>query len=67
MKLHINGENVEVPKTVKSITELINHLDLNSPFIIVEHNHVILKNDEHEDTTVSSGDKVEFVQFVGGG
>jgi len=65
--LYINGENMTVPATIQTISELIDHLELKSPFVIVEHNQVILKNDQHENTTISSGDKVELVQFVGGG
>lgn len=65
--LYINGENMTVPATIQTISELIDHLELKSPFVIVEHNQVILKNDQHENTTISNGDKVELVQFVGGG
>lgn len=67
MELLINGTKLEVPKTIKTITELIAHFDLKSPVIIVEHNEVILKSGEHEHIQVQDGDKVEFVQFVGGG
>ena len=67
LKLHINGSIVEVPKSVKTISELIAHFDLSSPVIIVEHNDVILQNGEHENAKVNDGHKVEFVQFVGGG
>jgi len=67
MTLYINGEHVTVPETVRTISELVDHLELKSPFVIIEHNQVILKNDEHDHTTVNSGDKVELVQFVGGG
>ena len=45
MKLHINGSIVEVPKSVKTISELIAHFDLSSPVIIVEHNNVILQTE----------------------
>lgn len=67
MKLHINGTLLEVPETIETITQLIEHLKLNSPVIIVEHNEVILQKDEHAEVKLSSGDNIEFVQFVGGG
>ncbi len=67
MELLINGTTLDVPKTINTITELIAHLDLKSPVIIVEHNEIILKDGEHEHAQVQAGDKVEFVQFVGGG
>lgn len=67
MNLRINDEMIHVPKSIETITDLIRHLELSNPFIIVEHNHVILKNGEHEHTTINDGDKIELVQFVGGG
>ncbi len=67
MNLRINDELIHVPKSIKTITDLIQHLALSNPFIIVEHNSVILKNDEHAQTTINDGDKIELVQFVGGG
>jgi len=67
MKLQINGAEMEVPKSMKTITELITHIDLNSPVIIVEHNETILQKEDHENIKLTSGDKIEFVQFVGGG
>lgn len=67
MDLRINDEIVNVPPSIHTITDLICHLALSNPFIIVEHNHLILKNDEHAHTKINDGDKIEFVQFVGGG
>lgn len=67
MKLQINGAEMDIPKTIKNITQLIDHLKLNSPVIIVEHNDVILPKEDLDDAMLTAGDKVEFVQFVGGG
>ncbi|HLS66967.1 MAG TPA: sulfur carrier protein ThiS [Pseudogracilibacillus sp.] len=67
MNLVINGEKMNVPKSISTITELIEHLELKSPVIIVEHNEVILQKGEHEKTKIAPGDTIEFVQFVGGG
>lgn len=67
MEILINGTTLEVPKTINTITELIAHLNLKSPVIIVEHNDIILKDGEHEKVQVQAADKVEFVQFIGGG
>lgn len=67
MELLINGAKITVPETVTNITELINHLELSSPVIIVEHNEAVLQKGEHENAKLSPGDKIEFVQFVGGG
>lgn len=67
MNLRINDEMIHVPKSIQTIADLIHHLELKNPVIIVEHNHVILKNDMHKQTKIQDGDKIEFVQFVGGG
>jgi len=67
MDLLINGSTVNVPKKVETITELMQHLELKSPVIIVEYNDEILKKDEYKQTNINNGDKVEFIQFVGGG
>lgn len=67
MNLTVNGRDVVVPETIQTVRELIEHFDLQSPVIIVEHNDVVLEKGEHENATVKTGDKVEFVQFVGGG
>lgn len=67
MRLQINGTEITVPTTIHTITQLIDHLELNSPVIIVEHNDIILEKEALAATKLTSGDKVEFVQFVGGG
>lgn len=67
MTLTVNGREVTVPETIKTVNQLINHFDLKSPVIIVEHNDVILEKGEHDKTNIEAGDKIEFVQFVGGG
>lgn len=67
MKLLINGEYVTVPTTVSTIKEIIEHFKISNPIVIVEHNHLIIEKKAHADTKVEDGDKIELVQFVGGG
>ena len=67
MDLVINGSTMTVPSSIETIRELIDYLDLQSPVIIVEHNEEILQKDDHEQVKIQAGDKIEFVQFVGGG
>lgn len=67
MTLYINGNEVSVPDNLVTIEDLIEHFKFKSPVIIVEHNEKILKKADHKETKVSEGDKIEFVQFVGGG
>lgn len=67
MDVTINGNKMTLPEDVNTVTKLIEHLNIKNPVIIVEHNDVILKKDNHATTSVQSGDKIEFIQFVGGG
>lgn len=63
----INGSTMEVCEEVETVKQLMEHLDLKSPIIIVEHNEKILQKSDHELVKVQEGDTIEFVQFVGGG
>jgi len=67
VELLINGSKMEVPSSVRTVSELIEHLKLQNPIIIVEHNEVILKKEEQKLAKLSPQDTLEFVQFVGGG
>ncbi|NDI34895.1 sulfur carrier protein ThiS [Chengkuizengella sediminis] len=67
MKLHINGENVEVPSSISFVTELLAHFQLEEKVVIVELNHDILEKENHARTNISDGDRIEIVHFVGGG
>jgi thiamine biosynthesis protein ThiS len=65
MEIQINGE----PRTVGPITvmELIRSLDLDPTRLAVERNRDIVPKREYETTLLADGDKLEIVQFVGGG
>lgn len=66
-QVQINGKPLEISQEIETVKQLINHLQLKSPIIIVEHNQIVLQKAEHEQTKIATGDKIEFVQFVGGG
>ncbi|MEN1967364.1 sulfur carrier protein ThiS [Lentibacillus sp. N15] len=67
MNLRVNGEHMTVPSTVVTITHLLDYIQVKNPIVIVEHNKHILEKHDHDGTTLSDGDKIELVQFVGGG
>lgn len=67
MKLHINGQNVEVPDTVRTIEELLAHFELQEKMLVVEHNRNILQKEDHREAELSEGHQIEIVHFVGGG
>lgn len=67
MNLHVNGEHMTVPSKVANITQLLEYIQMRNPVVIVEHNTHILEKHNHDDAKLSDGDKIELVQFVGGG
>jgi sulfur carrier protein len=68
VKLMINGAEVQVPDTLKSITELLQHLKLSSDQIVIaEVNSEIIANERQKETQIKENDKIELVRFVGGG
>ncbi|MEH7190581.1 sulfur carrier protein ThiS [Bacillus toyonensis] len=67
MNLKINGNQIEVSESVKTVAELLTHLELVNRIVVVERNKDILQKDDHTDTSVFDGDQIEIVTFVGGG
>ncbi len=67
MELKINGEMVTVPDTVQHVSDLVEHFQLEKRVLMIEHNESILEKDHHPKAEVKDGDKIEIVQFVGGG
>jgi sulfur carrier protein len=66
MLIRVNGESHETaPGT--SVGELLRQLGLNTGRVAVEYNLEILPRGKWEQTRVEAGDRLEIVQFVGGG
>jgi len=64
--LEINGETREVPQ-VSNCRELLALLNISETRVAVELNRKIIRRCDWEKTPVSDRDRVEIVQFVGGG
>ncbi|MDQ0891104.1 sulfur carrier protein [Paenibacillus sp. V4I9] len=67
MKLHINGQSVDIPDSIRTIDELLAHFELSEKMLVVEHNENILQKEDHVKAELSAGHKIEIVHFVGGG
>ncbi|HEV7352880.1 MAG TPA: sulfur carrier protein ThiS [Brevundimonas sp.] len=65
MRVQINGE----PREVSSVTllELVETLGLDPRKVAIERNLEIVPRSLHGETPVAEGDRIEIVQFVGGG
>lgn len=49
------------------ISELLSQLEIDPRRIAVEHNAIVVKRAAFDRTSLSEGDEVEIVNFVGGG
>ncbi len=66
LTLEINGEIRTIP-TVSNVRELLRHLKIAENSVAVELNGRIIRRTEWENTLLGDRDRVEIVQFVGGG
>ena len=66
MRITLNGDAHELAGPL-TVTELLARLDIDPRRVAVEHNLVVVKRDLFDRTTVSEGDEIEIVNFVGGG
>lgn len=67
MKLLINGTVREYSDSCRTVAELVTHPDWSGRLIIVELNGEIVTKESYESTLISERDRIEVVQFVGGG
>lgn len=66
MKLEINGEERSVPSSA-TVRELLEKLKIKPDRIAVELNRRIIRRRDWGQTALKDFDKIEIVQFVGGG
>ena len=66
MTITINGQPREVQEGT-SVSQLLETLKILPERVVVEVNVTILKRAEHPARILREGDRVEIVQFVGGG
>jgi sulfur carrier protein len=66
LTLQVNGEQKVVPRAT-TVSELLNLLAVKQERVAVEVNRHIVKRIDWNRVSFSEGDRVEVVQFVGGG
>jgi thiamine biosynthesis protein ThiS len=66
VRITLNGEPFELDSPL-SVADLLTRLDIDPRRVAVEHNLSILKRHLFADTLVHDGDRIEIVNFVGGG
>jgi thiamine biosynthesis protein ThiS len=62
----LNGEPYELDAPM-SITDLLARLDIDPRRVAIEHNLSIVRRQLYAETFIHEGDRVEIVNFVGGG
>lgn len=65
MRLIINGDNID--SSAGTVRELLDEMKIASGRVAVEVNLTIIKKADYESCRLKDGDKIEVVNFVGGG
>ena len=65
MRLQVNGDTRDV--TARTLLALVEELGFDPRKVAVERNLEIVPRSLHADTVLEDGDRIELVQFVGGG
>ena len=66
MQITANGKALDLPEQ-SSVQALLEALGMDPVRVAVEHNRQIVPRNHFAATLLAAGDRVEIVQFVGGG
>lgn len=66
IEVSINGEVRSVPEGT-SLDALVRLLGLSQDRVAIEHNREVVRRGQWSEVWLGEGDRVEIVQFVGGG
>ncbi|TCP32069.1 sulfur carrier protein [Scopulibacillus darangshiensis] len=67
MSIRLNGEHIELPDSIKTIEDLLQHFHLQNKMMIVEQNREIIDQKAFKLKKLNNDDHIEIVHFVGGG
>ena len=62
----VNGAERRLPRGL-TLQAVLEHFDLDPRAVVVEHNREIVRREALDEVTVTAGDRIELVHFVGGG
>ena len=65
-KIQLNGAPYEINNGT-NLTGLLNNLKIQKNKVAIEVNGEIIQKNKYTDMILNKGDKVEIVQFIGGG
>jgi len=67
LRLLINGQVHDVSISLSNLKELLSYLNLTSEGRIIELNDSIYLEESFSSSFLKEGDKIEIIQFMGGG
>ena len=65
-KIQLNGDPYEI-NNGSNLNELLNKLNIQKNKVAIEVNGEIVEKNKYSNLILNKGDKVEVVQFIGGG
>ena len=65
-KIQLNGDSFEINNGT-NLNELLNKLKIQKTKVAIEVNGEIIEKNKYPNLILNKGDKVEIVQFIGGG
>ena len=66
LRISVNGQTRQIPAPA-TLADLLSHLALDPRQVVVELNREIVRRARLAEVSLSEGDAVELVHFVGGG
>ena len=66
LQIQLNGEPHQLSAPC-NLQQLVSKLSVNLHNVAIEHNQVIIPKPKLAEVNLSSGDRVEVVEFIGGG
>lgn len=66
VQVEINGKSQAIPAG-QTVRGLLDRLGLDGRLVVVELNRQVVRSTEHDEVELQDGDRLELVNFVGGG
>ncbi|MFJ7975685.1 sulfur carrier protein ThiS [Peribacillus sp. NPDC096379] len=67
MSITLNGNSVDLQEGVNTVEQLLSNYHLENRIVVVEVNKEIVMKENYKTMSLSHGDVVEIIHFVGGG
>ncbi|KAB7672129.1 sulfur carrier protein ThiS [Bacillus sp. B1-b2] len=67
MSITLNGKSVNLQEGTNTVKQLLSFYHLENRIVVVEVNKEIVMKENYEAMSLTNGDVVEIIHFVGGG